>query len=31
MEPDKHEDRQWFERDDLPEPLFLPIQNMIDN
>lgn len=22
---------QWFDRDDLPEPLFLPIKNLVDN
>lgn len=31
MEPHKLEKREWLDRDDLPENLFLPIQNMIDD
>jgi 8-oxo-dGTP diphosphatase len=29
MEPDKSEMWEWFAWDDLPEPLFLPIQNLL--
>lgn len=28
MEPDKCEDWRWFDWDALPDPLFLPIQNL---
>ena len=29
-EPDKHRDWQWFAWDKLPQPLFLPITNMLN-
>lgn len=29
MEPDKCEEWRWFEWNSLPEPLFIPIQNLI--
>jgi len=29
MEPDKCEKWEWFEWDALPEPLFLPLQNLL--
>ena len=29
MEPDKCEQWQWFARDQLPEPLFMPIRNFL--
>ena len=30
LEPEKCEGWQWFEWDDLPTPLFLPIRNLLD-
>ena len=30
MEPDKCEIWQWFDWNKLPEPLFLPIQNLVE-
>lgn len=30
MEPDKCENWMWFEWDDLPTPLFTPIQNVLE-
>lgn len=30
LEPEKHHDWQWFDWDQLPTPLFLPIQNLRD-
>jgi 8-oxo-dGTP diphosphatase len=30
MEPDKYENWQWFDWDALPQPLFLPIQNLLE-
>jgi len=29
MEPEKCEKLEWFDWQDLPEPLFLPVQNVI--
>lgn len=29
MEPDKCEKWDWFEWDNLPQPLFLPVQNLL--
>lgn len=29
MEPDKCEKWEWFDWDDLPQPLFIPIQNLV--
>lgn len=29
MEPDRHETWNWFEWDDIPKPMFLPIENLI--
>ena len=29
MEPDKCEEWRWFDWNNLPEPLFLPIQNLL--
>jgi 8-oxo-dGTP diphosphatase len=29
VEPDKHQDWQWFSWTDLPQPLFLPITNIL--
>ena len=29
MEPEKCEKLQWFKWDDLPKPLFIPIQNLL--
>ena len=29
MEPEKFERWEWFEWNDLPDPLFLPIQNLL--
>ncbi len=31
MEPDKCEEWGWFEWDKLPQPLFLPVQNLLKN
>ena len=30
MEPHKHEQFAWVSWDDLPQPLFLAVQNMVD-
>ncbi len=30
MEPDRTDAWEWFEWDNLPQPLFLPIQNLLD-
>jgi len=30
QEPDKHKDWQWFAWNNLPQPLFLPITNMLN-
>ena len=30
QEPDKCEGWEWFEENDLPQPLFLPFQNLMD-
>ena len=31
MEPDKSEEWRWVSKNDLPKPLFLPLQNLIKN